>query len=74
MSAKLKQNLIDKARLTYGLSFVLKDDIDTMRTYANNFEIENLYESIRDVTDTLDKLIDTVAQLEYILYLEKLKR
>ena len=73
MNAKFKQNLIDKARLTYGLSFVLKDDIDTMRTYANNFDIENLYESVRDVTDTLDKLIDAVAQLEYILYLEKLK-
>jgi hypothetical protein len=70
---KTKHAIRDKARLTYGLSLVLKDDVDTLRSCVNDFDIDRLYEAIRDTVETLDKLVDVMAQLEYILYLEKLK-
>ena len=73
MHHKTKQGIRDKARLTYGLSLVLKDDVDTLRSCVNDFDIDRLYEAIRDTVETLDKLVDVMAQLEYILYLEKLK-
>lgn len=73
MHHKTKHAIRDKARLTYGLTLVLKDDVDTLRTYTNDFDVDHLYEAVRDVTETLDKLVDVIAQLECTLYLEKLK-
>ena len=73
MHHKTKQGIRDKARLTYGLSLVLKDDIDTLRSYANDFDVDRLYEAVRDTVETLDRLVDIMAQLECALYLEKLK-
>lgn len=73
MHHKTKHAIRDKARLTYGLSLVLKDDVDALRMCVNDFNVDRLYEAVRDVTETLDKLVDIIAQLEYSLYLEKLK-
>lgn len=73
MRAKLKQDLIDKTRLTYGLTLVLKDDVDRIRSYTGEFDIDNMYEAVRDATDTVDKLLDILAHIEYFLYLEKLE-
>lgn len=73
MHHKTKHSIRDKARLTYGLTLVLKDDIDMLRSFANDYDVDRLYESVRDVTETLDKLVDIIAQLECTLYLEKLK-
>ena len=73
MHHKTKHAIRDKARLTYGLSLVLKDDIDMLRSLVNDYDVDRLYESVRDVTETLDKLVDIISQLECALYLEKLK-
>ena len=73
MHAKVKKNIRDKTRLTYGLSIVLKDDVEQLRSCVDEFDVDRLYEAIRDTVGTLDKIVDIVAQLEYTLYLERLK-
>ena len=73
MHHKTKYAIRDKARLTYGLSLVLKDDIDMLRSLANDYDVDRLYEAVRDTVETLDKLVDIMAQLECALYVEKLK-
>lgn len=61
-----------KARLTYGLIHVLRYNVDCLRIDVVEFDPDNIMRTIKEVNETLDKITDTVAQLEYLLYMYKL--
>lgn len=71
MNYKTKHKIRTKAGLLYGLLNVLKDDIDMLRSDANVYDIDNLERSVKDTVETLEKLTDAIAELEYILYVCK---
>lgn len=73
MRKRTKRKITERARLTYGLMHILKDCVDDLRMYANPCDLEKLDEVIDDTKETLQKLTDVVAELEYILYLENMK-
>lgn len=72
MTDKTKRDIRAKARLTYGLLNILKCDIDNLRVDVNDYNLDNLSESIRETNETLGKLIEVVAELELIIYLSKM--
>lgn len=72
MNIDIKREIRLNARLAYGLLNVLKDDIDTLRININKNNDDKLEESMRDTKDTLQKIVDTVVDLEYALYLDTL--
>lgn len=48
---------------------VLSDDINFLRSDANDYDFINVSESINNTKETLQVLIDNVISLEYMLYL-----
>ena len=69
MQARTKRKIIEKARLSYGLTHILRDCVDDLRIHANSCELDKLDEAVDDTKETLQKLTDIVTELEYILYL-----
>ena len=48
---------------------VLSDDINFLRSDANDYDFINVSESINNTKETLQVLIDNVISLEYMIYL-----
>lgn len=71
MNLAMKVKIRNKATLLYGLLTILKDEVDMLRSDANAHDIDNLNRSVKDTLETLEKMIDVIAELEYILYLDK---
>lgn len=70
MNHKTKNDIRSKARLIYGLTHVLKDDIDSLRTDAKTCELNRLIESLNNTNETIEKIIDIIAEIEYSIYLD----
>lgn len=70
---KMKNNVRTQIRLLYGLSHVLKEDIENLRFDANVGDTYRIRLSVNSVADTLDKINDLVAEIEYSIYLENSK-
>ena len=66
---KIKLDMKKKAQTIRGLVNLLKDDADYICVDANDFDLIGLGESIPEVKDTIQILIDNVMELEYYLYL-----
>lgn len=73
MNRQTKSNIRSKTRLIYGLVHVLKEDIDNLRIDVNSLDINRMKETIQDTNETLEKITDIVADIEYIIYLNTLK-
>lgn len=73
MNTRAKNSIREKTRTVYGLMHILKDDIDNLRIDVANLDINRLRVSIADTNETLEKIIDIMAEIEYIIYLENLK-
>ena len=71
MNNKTKRTIKDKARLAYGLSHVLKDDIDILRVSTCKDDWKDLISVTQDTRETVQKLLDTLVDMEYYLYLSK---
>lgn len=71
MSNDIRKELRTRAQLARGLANVLQSDLDYVCADAKDYDIICLNESIRDTKDTLQKLVDNVKELEYLLYLSQ---
>ena len=69
MSRDIKLRMRKKAQLIKGLVTLLQDDANYICVDANDFDLIGLGESIPEVKDTIQRLIDNVMELEYDLYL-----
>lgn len=69
MENKTRNDILGKARLIYGLLNILEYDIDNIKNDVLISETSNLSRTIQDANTTLDNLIDVIAEMEYVLYL-----
>lgn len=54
-----------------GLLNLLKDDIDMINMDADNYDLMTIGESICEAKDTIQKMIDNIMELEYLVYTVK---
>ena len=66
-----KQEMMERARLVRGLANALTHDAEYIYDDVRTYDIVCMTESIRDIRETINKLIDNVTELEYMLYLAK---
>lgn len=71
MDYDIKRELKKKSQMIRGLAILLKDDAEYICSDANDFDLLGLGVSIDEVKDTIQRLIDNVAELEYTIYLSK---
>ena len=61
----IRNEIKARARLTRGLLNILKDDVDMLNADADNVDLINIEESIRETKDTLFDIMDNVNEIEY---------
>ena len=71
MKNKTKKRIRDKARLAYGITNILKNDIDNLRIESRECDVSRLDECIFGIVDSLEKLVDVMSDLDYIVHLHK---
>ena len=71
MGKEFKMEMIKKARMIRGLVNVLKYDAEYLCADTKDFDLIGLGVSLEETKDTLQKMIDYVAELEYAVYLSK---
>ena len=67
----IRREMQTRARLSYGLLNVLKDDVDCINIDTDNNDLVSLTESIIETKITLHKMVDNITELEYIVYLSR---
>ena len=67
----IRREMQIRARLSYGLLNVLKDDIDCINIDTDNNDLVSLTESIIETKITLQKMVDDITELEHIVYLSR---
>lgn len=73
MNYKTKRELQNKARLACGLADILKYDTENLVMELNELYEDYFVEAIRDTKETMQNFVDTITEMEYLLYLERLK-
>ena len=68
-----KREMKVRARLTRGLANALQSDIDYICSDVDSFDVICMNESIREAKDTVQRITDSLTELEYLLYLVKNK-
>ena len=71
MKRDIKQDIKKRARIAAGIVNILTDDIERLKSDANNFDVLCLEESLKDARTTLQMLCDHVTEMEYMLYMYK---
>ena len=66
-----KHEMMERARLVRGLANALTHDAEYIYDDVRTYDTVCMAESIRDIKDTINRLVDNVTELEYMLYLEK---
>lgn len=61
----IRNEIKARARLSRGLLNVLKDDIEMVNIDADNLDLYNIDESIKETKDTLADIIENINELEY---------
>lgn len=67
----IKKEMLDRARLSRGLANALGYDMEYIYSDVKTLDFICMNESIREAKETLQKLIDNVTEIEYLLYLIK---
>lgn len=67
----IRREMQTRARLSYGLLNVLKDDVDCINIDTDNNDLVSLTESIIETKITLQKMVDNITELEHIVYLSR---
>lgn len=73
MNRTTKRTLRNKARLVCGLVNILDYDSDNITNECNSSDYEQLMTTLQDTKVTLQNLVDTVTEMEYLLYLDRAK-
>lgn len=73
MNYKTKRELQNKARLACGLADILKYDAENLVMELNELYEDYFIEAICDTKETMQNFVDTITEMEYLLYLERLK-
>ena len=68
-----KREMKVRARLTRGLATALQSDVDYICADVDGFDVICMNESIREAKDTVQRITDSLTELEYLLYLVKNK-
>lgn len=71
MNNDVKRDIKKKSQLIRGLVNLLKDGAEYICADANDFDLVALGISIDEIKDTVQRIVDNVAELEYALYLSK---
>ena len=66
-----KREMRYKAQIIKGLSNVLRKDADYICADTNDCDLISLGESLREVKETIQSLIDNVEDLEYLVHSSK---
>jgi hypothetical protein len=69
MKQDVKIDVRRKARMIRGTINLLVDDASYICSDADDFDLVGLRESIPEAKETVEKLIDHIADLEYAVYL-----
>lgn len=69
MDSKMKMR--KQARLSRGVLNLLKDDLEMICMDADAYNLMALKISINEAKDTIQRLLDSIIDLEYCLYLLK---
>ena len=67
----LKTDIRKGARLIRGLTNVLKNDAEFIYSDANGNDLFIIEESIEEAKHTVQRIIDSIEELEYLVYLTK---
>ena len=70
---EIKVNMKKRAKIVSGMVNLLRDDVEYLKSDANDFDVLCLEESIKDTKATLQMLTDHVKEIEYLLYLANSK-
>lgn len=73
MSSRSKREIQNKTRLAHCLVDILEYDIDNLKNDAYECNPDELMETLQETKATMQNIIDIVTEIEYVLYLEKLK-
>ena len=65
----IRREMQTRARPSYGLLNVSKDDVDCINIDVDNNDLVSLTESIIETKITLHKMVDNITELEHIVYL-----
>lgn len=68
-----KREMKVRARLTKGLANALISDVQYICSDVDSFDVICMNESIREAKDTVQRITDSLTELEYLLYLVKNK-
>lgn len=71
MKTKVKAKIKARARITRGLLCVLKDDVENLSMAVDDFDAFGVDMAVREINETLQKFIDNLTELEYIMYLHE---
>lgn len=69
MTAENKMRMKKHSRFASGLLNILKDDISLIRIDVEQGNIASLKDSIEETKDTLQRILDTIVELDYEVYL-----
>lgn len=69
MTSENKLKMKKHARFASGLLNILKDDIALIRIDVEQNNMASLKESLEETKDTLQRIMDTIVELDYELYL-----
>ena len=65
----IKREMKTRARLARGLVTALMSDVDYICSDVDNYDVICMASSIRETHDTVQRLVDNLTELEYLLYL-----
>lgn len=67
----IKKEIKERARLARVLANALGHDADYLYSDAESYDLICMVESIKETKETIQKMIDNVMELEYLVYLIK---
>lgn len=73
MNYKTKRELQNKARLACGLADILKYDSENLVAELNELYEDYFIDAIRDTKETMQNFVNVIAEMEYLLYMERFK-
>lgn len=73
MTNENRMRMKKHARFASGLLNILKDDIALIRIDVEQNNMASLKETVEETKDTLQRILDTLVELDYELYLAEQK-
>ena len=68
-----KNEIKARAKLSRGLVNILKDDVEMLIVDADDFNLFTIGESIKEMRDTLQDIMENLNELEYAVIIAKEK-